>query len=997
MRRRNRWTRIASLLGVTTLLMASISSVWAAGETGTFTGLGPYGSISGTLDGGSVSYRGGTMKFQLAGGDTIPSFCTDLRHHVSTGDTFVTSDEVMACPVRWLLLHYPPRLSGYTPWPDRPDALSSIGDEMAARQAAVWHFSDGFLPDEGTTIGARAWEIINSVPEEPCAADQPAIAITPASAVNPINTTQTFTVTVTRGDEPVVGQVVTIDADYGTPTPATVTTDDQGEATFTLTYSTPDTTSHITATAQMLLPVGTIFVGTEPNKQKLVLGEETLGSVQGYAVATWTGTGSVATLSFDDYDMDGVHDAGEPLLEGWTVTLYRDVGGSWSLVTTRTTDEAGTAAFTGLSAGTYRVEETMLAGWYNTTPLTVEFTLATDESRSFVFGQIRLPVIVGHVFQDDDADGTPDAGEPPLEGWELQLYRDDGSIVVGMQGTTGPDGTVIFSSHPDRDPPEILAGTYFVQETLQDGWYATTGVSQTITVDAGDIGHAWLGNIHPEPSLALDKNGPAVAHEGDVITYTFTVTNTGNVPLEGVVVDDPLAGSTCDLGTLDPGQVATCAIGFTVTSEAGDPVENTATASGTEPFLSGTASDSASFTTNVLHPVVDVELTPFVEQTNPGEPVMLTYAVTNPSDDTTLYDVSVTTDGGTPSDPSDDHVVCVIAELGPGETVTCEELVAPQEDTTYTAAATGHDVLDGQAEDSAQATVTVTSAGEGGEADTDGDGIPDYTDTDSDGDGIPNDEEGDSDSDGDGAPDYLDTDSDGDGIPDGVEGSADADGDGLPNYLDTDSDGDGIPDGIEGTADVDNDGLPNFLDTDSDGDGIPDAIEGVADADDDGLPNFLDADSDNDGIPDEVEGAADADGDGTPNFLDADSDNDGIPDEVEGAADADGDGTPNFLDADSDNDGIPDEVEGAADADGDGTPNFLDADSDNDGIPDEVEGAADADGDTIPNYLDLDSDGDGKPDSVEGTGDVDGDGIPNYLDPHDMAYHVYISFVVSGQ
>ena len=157
--------------------------------------------------------------------------------------------------MRWLLLHYPPLLDG-------------SNAEMAARQAAVWHFSDGFMPDS-----ERAWQIINSVPDDPCAADQPSISITPASAVTPINTTQTLTVTVTRSGTPVSGQAVALSTDQGTLNTDAVTTDDQGQATFTLTHDTPDTTSHVNATAEMLLPVGTIFVGTEINKQKLVLGE----------------------------------------------------------------------------------------------------------------------------------------------------------------------------------------------------------------------------------------------------------------------------------------------------------------------------------------------------------------------------------------------------------------------------------------------------------------------------------------------------------------------------------------------------------------------------------------------------------------------------------------------------------------------------------------------------------------------------------------------------
>ena len=857
--------RFISMLGIILWLALSTSIVWADGETGTVVGYPSLRQVRGTLNGESWSGQGGTINMELTDGPIVPVFCTDIPHHVGTGDTFVASDEEMDCRVKWLLTHYPSRLTTYTPWPDgAPGSLSDRYNEMAARQAAVWHFSDGLLPDDTTTVGARAWEIIDAVPGDACAADAPSVAIAPASTVNPINTTRTFTVTVTRGGEPVGGQGVNLSADLGTLSTDTVITDDQGQATFTLTYDTPDTTSNIGAEAEMSLPVGTIFVGTEENKQKLVLGEETTGLVHGSAAATWTGTGSVTTLSFDDYNMNETHDSGEPLLEGWTVTLYKDNGASWDVVDSDTTDGAGMASFTGLSAGDYRVVETMPAGWYNTTPTDVEFTLVADGSHSVAFGQVKLPVIVGHVFQDDDLDGAYDASEPLLAGWELRLYRMDGSYIAGMQGVTGDDGAYIFSSHPDRNPPDIVAGDYFVQETLQSGWYATTGVSGTVTVGSGDIVTASLGNVHSEPSLTLDKNGPATAHEGDEITYDFTVTNDGNVPLENVTVNDPLlGGEVCDLGTLGVGASAACDAAYTVPDAADDPLENSATASGVEPYLGGEASDSDAVSTDVLHPALELALTTSADEVYAGEPVVLTYEVTNTSSDTTLYSVVISSDNGTPGDPSDDYEVCSIAELGAGAALTCDETVTPDEDTTYTGTTEGHDALGAVVDDEAQATVTMMD------------------------DGTPDEEDDNTDTDGDGVPDYLDDDDDGDGIPDEIEGDEDADGDGTPNFLDLDSDGDGIPDEIETAGDADGDGTPNFLDLDSDGDGIPDAGEWSEGLDDPLAGCTAD---------DPVCYDNDADGDGIPNYLDSDSDGDGLSDGEEGTGDSDGDGIPDWLD-----------------------------------------------------------------------------------------------------
>ena len=64
------------------------------------------------------------------------------------------------------------------------------------------------------------------------------------------------------------------------------------------------------------------------------------------------------------------------------------------------------------------------------------------------------------------------------------------------------------------------------------------------------------------------------------------VTNTGDVTLDPVGVDDPKVGAvTCPVTTLAPGAATTCTATYTVTQADVDagPVDNTATASGTPP------------------------------------------------------------------------------------------------------------------------------------------------------------------------------------------------------------------------------------------------------------------------------------------------------------------------------------------------------------------------------------------------------------------------------
>ena len=120
-----------------------------------------------------------------------------------------------------------------------------------------------------------------------------------------------------------------------------------------------------------------------------------------------------------------------------------------------------------------------------------------------------------------------------------------------------------------------------------------------------------------DPGLSLlkegvldDANDNDVADVGETVTYTFTVTNTGDTPLTGVTVDDPRlpTGITPATQDLPFGAVRTFTGTYTVTQadiDAGS-VLNTATASGDDP--TGTPVDSLESTDEIPTPDRDPEL-----------------------------------------------------------------------------------------------------------------------------------------------------------------------------------------------------------------------------------------------------------------------------------------------------------------------------------------------------------------------------------------------------
>ena len=158
------------------------------------------------------------------------------------------------------------------------------------------------------------------------------------------------------------------------------------------------------------------------------------------------------------------------------------------------------------------------------------------------------------------------------------------------------------------------------------------------------------------PGIAIEKTGPDYAHVGEDITYTYLVSNTGNVPLSGVAVTDSLGitvssvldghpyniGDTNDDGVLDLDETWVFTASYEVPSGV-DPVENIATASGISPLGTSVESDPADWSVDVLNPAISVVKSANTTAAAPGETVTYSYTVTNMGD-CILYDVSLVDD-----------------------------------------------------------------------------------------------------------------------------------------------------------------------------------------------------------------------------------------------------------------------------------------------------------------------------------------------------------------
>ncbi len=219
----------------------------------------------------------------------------------------------------------------------------------------------------------------------------------------------------------------------------------------------------------------------------------------------------------------------------------------------------------------------------------------------------------------------------------------------------------------------------------------------------------------PALSVAKSATPTTVAHAGEDVTYSFLVTNTGNVTLTDVsIVEGEFTGTgelsdvvcPATAGSLAPAATVTCEASYTVTQadvDAGS-VTNSAAATGTPP-AGGAPPVSPPSETTVEFPAapaitVAKSATP-TTVANAGEDVTYSFLVTN-TGNVTLADVSVV-EGGFTGTGELSQVVCPPAagSLAPAATITCE--------ATYTV--TQADVDAGSVTNSATATGTPPNGG----------------------------------------------------------------------------------------------------------------------------------------------------------------------------------------------------------------------------------------------------------------------------------------------
>ncbi len=333
-----------------------------------------------------------------------------------------------------------------------------------------------------------------------------------------------------------------------------------------------------------------------------------------------------------------------------------------------------------------------------------------------------------HVEKTPSVDNLPAGGGPVT--YTYVVTNPGSEPLTNVTVTDDKCATVTYVSGDTNSNDKLDIGetwTFNCTATLTEtttNVATATGHGHDATVTDTDTATVTVAASAPAIHVVKSPSVTSLPAGGGVVTYTYTVTNTGNIALTNVTASDDkcspvtfVSGDTGADGVLGLTETWT----YTCTTTLTATTTNIVTATGHDGQTEVSDTDTATVT--VLGggvegdaPAIHIVKTPSVT-TLPvgGGSVTYTYVVTN-TGDVVLTDVSVADNKCTPvAYQSGDANSDAMLDLSETWTYSCTATLTAT--TTNTAVATGHDG-NTPITDTDQATVTVTAPGGGVQGET---------------------------------------------------------------------------------------------------------------------------------------------------------------------------------------------------------------------------------------------------------------------------------------
>ncbi len=255
----------------------------------------------------------------------------------------------------------------------------------------------------------------------------------------------------------------------------------------------------------------------------------------------------VSGVKFEDRNGNGLRDSGEPGLPGVEIHAS-DVDDASRAPLTGLTNADGSFQVCGLEHATdFRVIETIPFGYQQTAPndrrvsrrlIALDrgyFVQGCDQNFSGLdFGNQLIPNAIGGIkFEDLNANGVRDPGEPGLAGFNINLTPAAPGSPPAQTVTTDANGNFLFTN--------VSPGGYILSETPRQGFSLTVPAANSIAVTLasggssidnvfGNFRGVLTGTITGTKFLDVNANGVRDAGEPGLPGVTITRTASINDP-----------------------------------------------------------------------------------------------------------------------------------------------------------------------------------------------------------------------------------------------------------------------------------------------------------------------------------------------------------------------------------------------------------------------------------------------------------------------------------